>query len=48
LEHTLTVADDSLTMGTLLYFQYSAVNSVGESEKSNEVSYALAVFPPAP
>ena len=48
LEHTLTVAADSLTKGTLLYFQYSAVNSVGESEKSSESVYALAVFPPAP
>lgn len=48
LRHTLTVADDAITPGSLLYFQYSAINSIGESAKSREVSYALAAFPPAP
>ena len=48
LEHTLTVADDGLTPGSLLYFQYTSVNTVGESEMSNEVFFALAVYPDAP
>ena len=48
LKHTLTVSNDSLTPGTLIYFQYTAVNSVGESDLSSEVSYALASYPDAP
>ena len=37
-----------MTPGSLLFFQYSASNSVGESDLSNEVSYALAEYPAAP
>ena len=37
-----------MTQGAKLYFQYSAVNAVDESELSYEVAYALAVYPDAP
>ena len=39
LEHTLEEVADSLTPGALLYFKYTAVNSVSESESSSEASY---------
>lgn len=32
----------------MLFFKYSAVNVVGESETSNEIVHALAVYPAAP
>ena len=48
LSHSLTVADDSLVPGSLLYFRYTSTNSVGESQQSTEVSFALAPFPSPP
>ena len=46
--HALTVADDSLVVGEMHYFQLLARNDVGDSELSDEASFAIAPLPAQP
>ncbi len=45
---TTTFADTGLTNGTTYYYQVTAVNAVGESARSAEVSARPATVPTAP
>jgi len=46
--HTLTIAADGLEEGKIYTFRYRATNSIGNSEFSDAVRYALVDPPPAP
>ena len=46
--HALTVVDDSLVAGEIHYFQLLARNDVGDSELSDEASFAIAPLPAQP
>jgi hypothetical protein len=45
MSHTLTVADDSLVVGETHFFSLLARNDVGDSELSDESSFAVAPLP---
>lgn len=48
LEHTLVAENDSLVSGQIYRFRLQAVNSVGNSDYSDIVDYALVDVPPKP
>jgi hypothetical protein len=48
LSHVLTDVDDNLILGAVYKFMFRAYNSVGNSEDSNIVQYALVAVPDTP
>ena len=46
--HTVTVADDLLSAGTIYKFKYRAVNSYGSSDYSEELNAGLGALPLKP